>query len=277
MTSLAILTMAVSISVLATFALAVRHLREAARTLGDDVGLSAYLDPERIEAGRALARAAQAWNGVERSFVLTSSAAMARFRDQLGDDAVLLDGLPDEAVPPSVELELEVRPWPTEAVATLADRLRDDPAVVDVRYGQSELERVSALLQVVRVAAVVLGVALCFATILIIYNTIRLTLYARRDEIEIMSLVGATPAFIRAPFVLEGAIQGVVGGSGAICLVFGLEEIILLGLERSLSFAGGTWPRPELVPTSFAAVMMMAGIVLGVTGSLLAVGKYLRP
>lgn len=274
-TTLAVLTMAISLSVLATFALVVGQLRSLAENLGQEVALSAYLDPGAVD-GPALAADAAGWPGVARTFVLTSSQAMARFRTSLGQDAVLLDGLPDDIIPPSVEVELVPKPWPVSEVRKLAARLGGAAGVTDVRYGQDDLQRVSALLGATRVAAAVLGVALCFATILIIYNTIRLTLYARRDEIEIMSLVGATPGFIRAPFVLEGAIQGIVGGSLASAALFGLQEVILTGLERSLEFAGGTWLELELVPPSFAAAMVAAGLALGVVGSLLAVGKYLR-
>lgn len=273
-TMLAVVTMAVSLSVLASFALVVGKLRSLTENLGREVALSAYLEPGFD--GSALAEVAGAWTGVRRAYVLTSSQAMADFERALGDDAVLLEGLPDDLLPPSVEVELDPRPWPTAEVESLAERLAAAEGVSDVRFGQEDLERVTALLGVSRVAAAVLGVALCFATILIIYNTIRLTLYARRDEIEIMSLVGATGGFIRAPFVLEGAIQGLIGGGLSAAALFGLQEAILVGLEQTLALTGGAWQSMELVPPVFGVALVGAGLVLGVVGSLLAVGKYLR-
>jgi cell division transport system permease protein len=184
--------------------------------------------------------------------------------------------LPADVIPPSVEVRLEARPWTVAEVRALADRLAASPGVVDVRYGQDDVERVTALLGVTRVSAFVLGLALCFATILIIYNTIRLTLYARRDEIEIMSLVGATASFVRAPFVLEGAIQGLLGGAAAVAALLAVEEALLVGLERALSFARGAGVELELVPPPYLFGLVLAGCALGVVGSLLAVGKFLR-
>lgn len=276
MTALSVLTIAVALAVLATFALVVGNLRRLASNLGSEVAVSAYLEDDALPEGHRLASEAAAWPGVARTWVLTSSRALEDFRRQLGEDAVLLEGLPADILPPSVEVRLVDRPWRVEDVAPIAERLAGAPGVADVRYGQEDIERIAALLGVVRAAAFVLGTSLCFATILIIYNTIRLTLYARREEIEIMSLVGATAAFVRAPFVMEGAIQGVLGGAGAAAAVFALEEVLLVGLERGLSYARGAGVDLELFPPHFAVLMVFAGASLGLVGSLLAVGKFLR-
>lgn len=276
MTLLAVVTIGVSLAVLATFALVVDNLRRIASELGDSVGLTAYLEAERLEAGRALQVKVASWPEVERAWVLTSSAAMAEFKAALGEDALLLEGLPADVLPPSVEIRLRTQPWPVGTVEALAARLEGADGVTDVRYGQDEIERLAALLGVTRAAAFVLGLALCFATVLVIYNTIRLTVYARRDEIEIMSLVGATPTFVRIPFVLEGAMQGILGGLGASIVIFTLEEAMLVALERGLTYARGTGVALEFVPPNFALALMGAGALLGLLGSLLAVGKFLR-
>ncbi|MEO1232522.1 MAG: permease-like cell division protein FtsX [Myxococcota bacterium] len=276
LTALAVVTIAVSLAVLATFALVVDNLRRIATELGDQVGLSAYLDPNAIPAGRALRDEVATWAEVDRVWVLTSSAALEDFRAQLGEDAVLLEGLPADVLPPSVEVRLRSQAWPVERVELLAQRLAAAEGVSDVRYGQEDIERIAALLGVVRSAAFVLGLSLSFATVLVIYNTIRLTLYARRDEIEIMSLVGATGGFVRAPFVLEGAIQGLLGGALAAAVVFALEEALLVALERALTFARGTGVSLQFVPPEFGLTLLLAGALLGLVGSALAVGKFLK-
>lgn len=276
LTAMAVMTIGVSLAVLATFALLVTNLRRLASDLGDEVGLSAYLAPEALAQGRALCDEAETWPGVDRVWVMTSSAALADFRTQLGPDAVLLEGLPSNIIPPSVEVRLDDRPWSVKDVSAIAERLRTAEGVDDVRYGQEDIERVAAVLKVARAGALVLGVALCLATVLVIYNTIRLTLYARRDEIEIMSLVGATASFVRTPFILEGAIQGSLGGGAALGLIFALREFLLVNLEQGLTFARGTGVEIEFVTLRFGASLILFGAVLGVAGSLLAVGKFLR-
>ncbi len=272
--ALTVLTIGLSLAVLASFAVVVDNLRRLASDLGQQVGVSAYLEPGLD--GAPLADRARQWQGVAEAYALSSMEAMAEFRAQLGSDAVLLDGLPEDVLPPSVELRLEPKRWTVAEVRDIAHRLAEESGVTDVRFGQEDVERVAALLGVTRVAAFVLGLALCFATVLIIYNTIRLTLYARRDEIEIMTLVGATAGFVRAPFVLEGALQGILGGLAAAAGLFALEEALLLGLERGLAFAGSTTAQLSFVPASATAGLVLAGAALGILGSVLAVGKFLR-
>ena len=275
-TVMAVATIGVSLAVLATFALVIQNLRRISGELGDQVGLSAYLDPNRFEEGRKLAKAAAGWPGVERTWVLTSTEALSDFRRQLGRDAVLLEGLPTNVIPPSVEVRLFPRHWRVEEVAALAELLQAMDAVVDVRYGQEDIERVSALLGVARSSALILGIALCFATILVIYNTIRLTLYARRDEIEIMSLVGATASFLRIPFLIEGTVQGVMGGLVATVVIFALEDVLITRLEQGLAYARGAGIELQFVSPGFGLLLILSGALLGLAGSLLAMGRFLR-
>ncbi len=275
-TALAVATTGLALGVLATFAVIVANLSRVADRLGREVEMSAYLpagaNATEIEASAALVRA---WPEIEAVRTLTSSAAMIEFRSSLGDDAVLLDGLPAEVLPPSLELQLSPGIWTGADIAALAARLMALPFVEDVRYGQQDLERVHAVLGFARGAALVLGIALCFATILIVSNTIRLTVYARRDEIEIMSLVGATDAFVRAPFVLEGAIQGLLGGLAAAAGLVALEEALRVGIQNGLAYAFGPIEL-DFVPLHFVGVLLVAGTGLGLVGSLLAVGRFLK-
>ena len=275
-TSLAVATIAVALAVLATFVVIVDNLRRVAEELGRDVEVSAYL-PKAITRvdGIALAARIEGWDDVQRARFLGSEAAMEEFRDALGEDAVLLEGLPPDLLPPSVEVRLVPRSWTRAEVESLGRRLDELASVEDVRFGQDDIERVDALLSFARITATILGLALCFGTILIISNTIRLTVYARRDEIEIMSLVGATNAFVRAPFVLEGIIQGVLGGTFAVLMLVVLEEGLSVGLERGLSYAYGPIDL-SFVPIHFMGYLLVAGAALGLIGSVLAVGRFLR-
>jgi cell division transport system permease protein len=144
-----------------------------------------------------------------------------------------------------------------------------------VRYGQEDLERIHALLGFARVVAVVVAVVLCMAVILIVSNTIRLTVYARRDEIEIMSLIGGTDAFIRAPFLIEGGIQGVAGGLVAALGLVVLQGVLEAGIKQGLSYAYGPIEL-EFMPFAFVGGLLALGVLLGLIGSLLAVGKFVK-
>lgn len=273
---LAVVTIGVALAVLATFGVVVSNLKRVADQLGREVEISAYLKTT-VDADRqnALAKTIKEWEHVAETRAVSSAEAITEFRAALGKDAILIEGLPPDILPPSIEVRLAPRAWTTSDVGALADRLSALDGVEDVRFGQEDIERVNALLGFARVAAIVLGAALCFATILIISNTIRLTVYARRDEIEIMSLVGATNAFVRAPFVLEGAIQGLIGGSLASASLFSMEGALKVGIERGLSYAYGPIEL-QFVPVEMIGYLIAAGVTLGLVGSLLAVGRFLR-
>ena len=275
-TILAVGTIGVALAVLATFAVVVDNLARVADELGRDVEVSAYLMPE-IGQTDVIAYIAEieAWPEVDQARFVSSDVAMLEFKKALGEDAVLLDGLPAEVIPASIEIRLAPSSWTAQEVRALGDRLEESPIVDDVRFGQDEIERVNALLGFARIAALILGVSLCLGTVLIVSNTIRLTVYARRDEIEIMTLVGATGAFVRAPFVLEGAIQGILGGLLAGLSLIALEEALRVGIERGLSYAYGQIAL-SFVPIEYLGYLIAAGFGLGLLGSVLAVGKFLR-
>jgi cell division transport system permease protein len=275
-TTLAVVTIGVALAVLATFAVIVENLSVVADRLGREVEISAYLAPgvdaEKSTHTKAVIRG---WEGVAGVDLVSSTEAMEELRAALGKDAVLLEGLPGDVMPASLEVRLDGRAWTTAEVRALADRIAKLEGIDDVRFGQDDIERVDALLRFARIAALVLGAALCFATILIISNTIRLTVYARRDEIEIMSLVGATNAFVRAPFVLEGAIQGLLGGLIALGGLVALRSVLEAGIQRGLGYAYGPIEL-HFEPTDFLLYLVGAGVALGLVGSLLAVGKFLK-
>ena len=120
-----------------------------------------------------------------------------------------------------------------------------------------------------------LGVILALATLLIVANTIRLGIFARRDELEILSLVGASRAFMQTPFSMEGALQGTVGGAVALGLLFALFSVVLPGLEFGLELLVGSAPR--FFTSTESLLMIGAGGVLGLIGSAAALIGRSRP
>lgn len=274
-TLVAVVTIAMALTVLAAFGVVVATLADVAERMGREVEISAYLERGVPPGdGFALAETVSGWPEVAGARYSSSEAALEAFRGSLGGDASLLDGLPPDVLPASVEIRIRPEAWTREAVEALAARLEALPTVEEVRFGRDAIEQVNGFLRFARVAAWVLGVALCLGTVLIVSNTIRLTVYARRDEIDIMSLVGATGAFVRAPFVVEGALQGLLGGALALGLLVFLQEGLRIGIERGL---GQGYP-VELAfsPLRFLGYLLAAGLGLGLVASLGAVGRFIR-
>lgn len=271
-----ITTVAVSLTVMALFGSFVGNLQELARQWSRDVQVVIYLDQPPQDATRRLwLNDVQRRREVEQVTYVSQQEAFIRFKERLGADADLLVGLPPEILPASLEIRLYEEFRTRLGVASLASDLRANPAFADMRYGQEWLERFESVIHLLRVGAVVLGGFLLFASLFVVANTIRLTLYARRDEIEVMTLVGATPFFIRVPFILEGIIQGAIGGGIALFCSHLLYQTALrqdvtvwlraTGLERLF-----------FLSPSAQVLIVVGGALLGLTGSLVAVFRLGR-
>lgn len=274
-TLVATISVAVALTILAAFAVVVQTLGRAAEQLASEVEISAYLkDGVAVDRSLALTKEVRQWPQVAAARYLSPEGALTEFAVSLGEDARLLEGLPPDVLPASLEVAVHPESWTRRQIEVLGARLAAFEEVEDVRFGQEDIEEINAILSVSRLVAALLSTALIFATVLLIANTIRLTVYARRDEIEVMSLVGATRAFVRAPFVMEGALQGIVGGVSAFCFVLALQEVLRLAIARGIS----TTVPLELVfhSAGYLVGLLVTGLSLGVMGSLLAVGRFLR-
>ena len=149
------------------------------------------------------------------------------------------------------------------------------PGVDEVMHPGGEVERIEALLGLLEGAGIFLAVLIAMVTLVVVSNTVKLTLFARRDEIAIMKLVGATDAFVRVPFLFEGLVQGVVGAVLALSAVHLLHATLAGVLEIALSGALGAFVLAPL-PPSAALWLLVGGAFLGVFGAAISVGRFLR-
>lgn len=272
----AIATIAVALSVLAFFAVLVQNVADVTRRWSDEVQVVVYLDkaPSSAEISSDL-ETLRKDPAVASVAYISPKAAQEDFRRRLGADADLLDGMPDELLPASYELHLAVESRTETAVRQLVERLRRTSRYSDLRYGQEWLERYGAVISLVKTAGTIMGGFLLFAALFIVSNTIRLTLYARREELEVMTLVGATPWFIRAPFMLEGGVQGAIGGSLALLFTYGLYRLAVESQLTSLLMASGVG-QIRFLPLSWQLWLLVTGTALGLLGSLVSLRRFIR-
>lgn len=240
---------------------------------GSRVELTLYLaDDVGEEAGRRLAEEAAAQVGGQARWV-SSAEAMERLRLALGDeDGTLLD-LPIDPLPASIEL----RPGTAagvEELPHLARVLGSLPGVEEVDWGRGWAERLSELSTVAGGGLAVVLAALFAGSLLLVGGVVRFAVHARRDEIEVLDLLGASDAFIRLPFLLEGTFSGALGGTFAAGALLGLAA-----WERRLTSA---LPLPEeLSVASWAGVgpalaLVGVGAVLGLLATTFALARELR-
>ncbi len=269
-------TVAVALTLLGFFAIIVVNVQSMTKDWSREVQVVAYLDNVPDErALKGLMEEIAAREQVEGVAFVSRSQAYERFATRLAQDADLLAGLEPDFLPASLEITLNEAFRNTEGVASLVSSLRQNRALSDLRYGSEWLERFDAFVRLLKVGGGILGGFLLFAALFIVANTIKLTLYARRDELEIMTLVGATPLFIKLPFLLEGALQGAVGGILALGGTFALFHLFLQEGMSALLLATGT-SHIVFLPSHYQLAIVAGGAFLGFFGSLLSLRKFVR-
>ena len=187
-----------------------------------------------------------------------------------------MEGVRPEVLPISFEIALKGSSRDTRGVEAFVANLKRIPGITEVQYGEEWVRRFNTFLNFMRLLGILLASFLVIAVVFIVSNTIKLTIYARRDELEVMSLVGATRFFIKAPFLIEGILQGGAGALAATLLLFGLYEIFLHNAGSFLTFNPVT-AGLAFLPLEYIGGIVVAGIVLGFVGSVTSLNRFMTP
>lgn len=269
-------TVAVALALLAFFAITVLNVQQLTASWGENLAIVAYLDkvPDDQITNQWI-KEIESYPEVAKVTFVSRKAAFERFRKRLGNDADLVEGLGPDVLPASLEIAL-ADDWRSEsALATVVERLRKDPRFDDLQYGQGWLEKLEAFLLLLRVSGSALGGFLVFAALVIVSNTIKLTLYVRQDELEAMAMVGGTSLFIKLPYLVEGALQGLLGGLSALGLSFLVFQVILQRSLGSLLLITGI-DTIHFLPPLWQGLLVFGGGMIGLLGSLFALRKFVR-
>jgi len=265
--TVAVATIGVCLVLVGAFALLLRNMEELLDHFGDDLRVTAYLEEGLSEAQlRGLAQRARAVEGVQSVRLVSKREALERFREGVGRGAALLEGLDENPLPASLEITLLPERRSAQGMAAVVAALGGLPGIDELASGQDWVEGYLRAVALIRGLGIGLGVILALATLLIVANTIRLAVLARRDELEILSLVGASRWFVSTPFLLEGLAQGAIGGALALAMLFGIFQLVLPGFSFGLELLlGGSAPR--FFDGTEAAWLVAAGAGLGLLGS----------
>jgi len=268
---LAVVTIALALFLGGAMAFSVLGARVLLASWGAQRTVTAYLDRALSEEqARAVAERLRADHPRVEVVLVSPAQALDRLRVQLGDLGGALDGLSRNPLPATLELT----PRGGGDLRALADRVSNVGGVAEVDYGREWVDRLEALGGALRGFGTASLALLAVAALLVVANTIRLAVYARRDEIEIMKLVGATDGYVRAPFLLEGALQGLCGAALAAAGLLAVQRLVLPRAAAAFAFASGA-SAPHLA-AQHCAVLAAAGALVGLCGSYLAVGRSLR-
>ena len=269
----AVMTIALCLLLVGSFALLVANMERILDRFGEEFRVSAYLEDDLDAADLKLLRErVAAAPGVERVELVTKQAALERFRASHIGRAALLDGFEENPLPASLELVLAPDQRNAEALERLARAVDGLPGIAEFGYGADWVSGYHNAVALVRGVALAIGSVLVLATLLIVTNTIRLAVYARRDEVSILRLIGGSRTFIAIPYLLEGAVQGLFGGLVGLGLLFALFYLALPIFSGSLELLLG-YASPIFLEPRACAGLVAVGAGLGVLGSAAALGQ----
>jgi cell division transport system permease protein len=265
-----------SLLVLSTFFMVFLNLQTYLNKLRDQIQVSVYLaDGNTPEDISLIQKKINSFPQVKKLSLITKEEALSFFKDSFPGQRKALENLKDNPLPASLDIQLQDEYRGSEKVKIFARQIKNIPGVEDVEYGQTWIEGYANFLKFMRSAALAVGVVILLATIFIISNTIKLTLFARKDEIEIMKLVGATNFFIRVPFFIEGILQGLLGAFFALMVLFFSYQLFSNWIGQS-SYFSLKFFKIFFLPFHHLLLITAVGMITGLLGSFFSLGRYLK-
>ena len=264
-------TVALSILVLGIFLTMVLNVNNLASHLENQVQVTIYMDDSAsAEQLKHMEKVLKSTQGIVKVTPRTKEEALGEFKKRLGEQQKLLAALgEDNPFPASFEIQVDN----PERIPQLVTQFQQMPGVETAKFGQEVVEHLFQLTRVLRIGGILLIVLLAIATLFIISNTIRITVFARRREVNIMKYVGATDWFIRWPFLLEGMLMGFVGAVIASLILVQGYNAIQAKIYGTLAF----FPMLPSWPTMgyLSAGLICVGTLIGALGSSISLRKFL--
>jgi cell division transport system permease protein len=269
--ALSVITIAVSLFVLGAFLAVAGNLSEVVTRWTRKVQVTFYLeDGLAPQIRESLVNQLKEDPAVAEVTVVSREEALARFKALFKDLASLPDELGENPFPASVEATLRLDHQAADEVLRLVHSFEKAPGVEEAQYDLLWIQRLGTAVGLVRGIGAFLSGILILAGVFTISNVIRLTLYARQDELDIMRLVGATQAYVKGPFVAEGMALGGLGGLLAVGLLWAATRFVAQGLLAASDLLG----RPVVpLPATLGVAIVLGGMAVGVLGSLVSLGR----
>lgn len=255
----------VSIFVLGIFLMVTVNVHSILSALKEKVEIEAFLHDGLNDSDVARMRIRiMALEGVEKVFYTSKDQAMRKYKEDLKGNPDLLEAVETNPFPASFSVRLLPAYRNEDRASAVATKIERMEGIEEAEYGKEWVGRLDDVVRILVMVDVAVGTIIALSCLFLVFNTIRLTVFARREEIEIMSLVGATDSFIKSPFLLVGFFYGFVGGVLAAALLYGVHWAIALKIPAikflDLQYLGGL--------VAFAAL-------LGYFGSVFSVRRFL--
>jgi cell division transport system permease protein len=272
--SVAIVTIALSVLIVSAFGLFYINANELLTSWKSGIRVMVYLSPSvNDQAVSETRKMLDTMSGVQYVAFIDKESALEVFRKQLKGQRSLLDDLKENPLPDAFEVHLTADTRSEGQVETLAQQIKALADVTDVEYGQQWVGSMMSILNLFRFAGYAMGCLFFMAAVFIVANTIRLILYSRREEVEIMRLVGATDGFIQMPFFIEGLLQGLTGavfGLGALYVSF-----LLITSNIGQDYFGSGF-RFQFFSFGSCFIIVISSMLIGWIGCYLSLKQFLK-
>ncbi len=274
-TLLSSLTMGFSLAIFALFMIIFVNLNAVVSSWGERTHIVAYLKADALDGAKeieTLGELIKGQKGVVEVNYVSREMALDDLKEELKGQSAIFEGVDAALLPASFEIMVAEEFREPEKIKVIVEVIGSFTWVEEVQYGQEWLAKLSSLLGFFEIVVVFVGLFLGAAVLFIISNTIRLTIYSRKQEIEVMRLIGASNAFIKVPYLIEGFIIGIVGGILAMVMLFLGQFFFILKIPLYFSFV-------VVNPFNLYMLLVMlliSGTFMGTIGSFLSLGKFLK-
>ena len=272
--NVAVLTIALSVFIVSAFLLFLINANDAIGNWKQGVRMMVYLVPQTDAATVEMIKTAiSGMDGVTDVVFVPREKGLAYLKEQLAGQLSLFSELDENPLPDAFDVQLDTRSLEMADIAGLAEKIQKEESVESVEYGQIWLHRFVNFFKLFHFAAVSISGLFFMASVFIIGNTIRLMLFARRDEIEIMRLVGASENFIKKPFYLEGLAMGLVGGLLGIVAVYIVFLAVSSGVVQT---DAARIIQIRFFPFSICTGIVFSSVFVGWLGCAISLSRYFK-
>ena len=272
---LAIVNIALSLTLFGGFLVGIMNANRLVERLGNRLEVVVYLkDGISEESLKELQEEIKRYPEVRGVTYISKEEALASLDKGLAGGSSVLEGLGENPLPASLIIKLNDAFQNSAGIKGVTERLGKIDSIEDLQYGGEWITKISVFVSMVRFGGVLFGIVIMLSTLVIVSNTIRLTIQTRVDEIEGMRLVGATPLFIKAPFFIEGIIVGGIGAVFAVAVLAAAKNLIGYNFGNDLKLLFGF--NLDLLPYQAVIIILLFGMGFGLIGSVISLWRFPR-
>jgi len=272
--AITVVTIGLSILIISSFSLFFINTNALLNSWKQGIRVLVYLKSDASDANRLdLRYQLQQLEDIQDLTFVSKETALDKLKNQMRNQSALLENLKKNPLPDAFEIRIADASRELNAVAALAEKIKTFQQVAEVEYGQHFIARFSHIINIFKFVGYALGGLFFVATLFIIANTIRLVLYSRREEIEIMRLVGATDRFITAPFYIEGLLLSALGATLGVIGLFIAYQLIISKFQTSLSLAS---LEVQFLTLIQVLIIIVTSMLVGLLGCFLSLKQFLK-